>query len=275
MSMSKESVQQQLNLDKCPEQFKKPFAYALESKKLLLLSLEITDREVSNDIVPFLKANPTITFLNVQDNEITWKGALALSKVETLLTLHIGSNEIGDLGAEFIAESKTLTTVDAWDNDIGDKGAKAFSRNKSLKKLNLFSNDVKAAGAVALSTNETLQTLGLMKNPIGPGKYNLLLADKQRKENYDKTKTALLSIMTTTKIYLPAIQDNHIFGRKEVKSMKDKFDYMQETNKQKQKSLLFQFANRSVAEKGSNKLTPELVKEVLSFMKPRPFRVII
>jgi hypothetical protein len=275
MSMSKENIEKQVDVSKYPAEYRQAFLYALKEGKLLLLNLEMTDRDLMNDIMPFINANPVITLLNVQDNKLTWKAALALSHNKTIRTLHIGGNTIGDLGAEFLSENKTLTTLDAWANEIGDKGAKALSRNKNIKKLNLFANDVKEQGAIALSQNETLHTLGIMRNAIGVGKYNLLLADNKRKKNYENTKVGFLSIMTETKVYLPAMRDGAIFGKKEIAKMKDKFDYMQETNKQKKSTLLFQYANKSVDKKGDNKLSRELVEEILSYVKPEAFKVVM
>ena len=95
-----------------------------------------------------------------------------------------------------------------------------------------------------LAQNTTLSTLHVSGNQIGDrGAQALLAADKARKNNYAKPKLAFLSVMTPT-------NDDTL-------------------DAQKKQSLLFQFR----IGKNGNRLDENVLKNILSYNKPKPLRV--
>ena len=130
-----------------------------------------------------IKVNPTVTHLNLTDNNIGDAGAASLAeamKVNTTLTqLSLWDNNIGAAGAASLAEAMkvntTLTQLSLWDNNIGDAGAaslaEAMKVNTTLTQLSLWNNNIGAAGAASLAeamkVNKTLTELDLSKNYVG------------------------------------------------------------------------------------------------------------
>ncbi|KAF9176809.1 hypothetical protein BGZ51_009621 [Haplosporangium sp. Z 767] len=110
-----------------------------------------------------LKANSTLTILSLERNSIESNGAQALSEAlkanSTLTTLDLGCNSIGDNGAQALSEAlrtnSTLTTLSLDRNSIGDNGVQALSEalkaNSILTALDLQYNSIGDNGAQALS----------------------------------------------------------------------------------------------------------------------------
>ncbi|KAF9201931.1 hypothetical protein BGZ59_002435, partial [Podila verticillata] len=129
-----------------------------------------------------LRANSTLTILNLQSNSIGANGAQALAEAlktnSTLTTLNLDNNLIGDNGAQALAEvlktNSTLTTLNLDNNRIGDNGAQALAEalktNSTLTTLNLQENKIWYKGLLAFSeafkSNTNLSTLDLRNNLI-------------------------------------------------------------------------------------------------------------
>ncbi|KAG0276703.1 hypothetical protein BGZ95_007167 [Linnemannia exigua] len=134
-------------------------------------------------LADILKANVTLTILNLNNNSIEENGAVVLSEAiktnSTLITLNLTTNSIGENGTVALSEAlktnSTLITLSLAFNSIGDSGAAALSEalriNSTLITLNLAFNAIGENGAVALSealkTNSTLISLNLKSNSIG------------------------------------------------------------------------------------------------------------
>jgi Leucine-rich repeat (LRR) protein len=221
-----------------PIKFKEAFEEAKKTHQLELYNKQIGDSELINFILPFLEANPEIKVLNVICNNINIAGALALAKNNTLTELYLGNNNISEVGLQPLLANKTLQILCVNSNRITSHGVKYLHHNTTLKILDISNNLLEDLGALNISRNKTLETLNVTFNyEIGFfGRSKLMNMNKDRKEDYQKTKTAFLSCMTAV--------------TKEDKELKSK-------------SILFYYRN-----KNGNRLCDDLVNEVFQFVKP-------
>lgn len=133
-------------------------------------------------LASILRANETITFLDLADNQLDLEAITALTQAlrvnACLKTLDLSSNKLGDAGATAIASTlevnQTLTSLNLYSNEIETKGAtiisEALRSNRALTSLNLDHNNIfAAAGALAeaLKVNLGLQKLDISSNGIG------------------------------------------------------------------------------------------------------------
>ena len=130
-----------------------------------------------------LKANSSVTSLNLGGNFVGEDGASSLSKAlkanSSLTNLNLSLNSIGDDGASSLSKAlkanSSLTSLNLSSTSIGDAGAsslsKALKANSSLANLNLSINSIGDAGASSLSkalkANSFLTDLDLSDNSIG------------------------------------------------------------------------------------------------------------
>ncbi len=107
-----------------------------------------------------------IDYLNLLNNNISWKGVQILSNLLSdlntkLKKLNLSYNFIGDYGCEILSESlkknNTLFSLDLSYNNITDYGIKKLTsgllKNNSLKKLNLKNNEINDEGIIFFSEN--------------------------------------------------------------------------------------------------------------------------
>ncbi|KAF9584330.1 hypothetical protein BGW38_006840 [Lunasporangiospora selenospora] len=134
-------------------------------------------------ITKALKANSTLTTLDLNDKNIGVDGATVLAEAlrinSTLTTLELYKNNIGVDGAKALAEAlminSTLTTLNLNKNNIGVDGAKALAEalmiNSTLTTLNLNKNNIRIDGVKALTmvlkVNSGLSNLNLFSNNTG------------------------------------------------------------------------------------------------------------
>ena len=146
------------------------------------LSFNAFDGVVSS-LSKALKANSSLTSLNLGGNFVGEDGASSLSKAlkanSSLTNLNLSQNSIGDDGASSLSKALkanfSLTSLNLSATSIGDAGAsslsKALKANSSLANLNLSINSIGDAGASSLSkalkANSSLTNLNLSLNSIG------------------------------------------------------------------------------------------------------------
>lgn len=135
-------------------------------QSLLVLALRIRgkglkDSDVTNYVIPFLKANPTITELDISDNLLTSVSGTSLAAVASLRIINISNNPIGDDGATALATSPNLYALGCIRCQIRDAGTEALAANPSLMVLNIAWNATGDQGAFALIGNETMQGLSI------------------------------------------------------------------------------------------------------------------
>ncbi len=109
-----------------------------------------------------LRANSTLTKLDLSWNSIRLDSAIALSKAleinQSLRTLLLGYNSFGDMPSQYLGKAlkmnKSLTELDLESNSINPKAAtvlaNAISFNETLLKLNINGNTLGKIGAQAL-----------------------------------------------------------------------------------------------------------------------------
>ena len=137
MSLPTEAVQQQI-VRQYPEKFREPFLEALRDKELKLQLKEINDSQLIEYVIPFLNNNPSVTTLDVSQNQIGVAGAQALADTN-LTTLNISYNPIRDAGVQALALSKTLRALNVSACGIGVAGAQALA-DATLTTLNISYN---------------------------------------------------------------------------------------------------------------------------------------
>lgn len=143
------------------EQLTNEFEESLRTLVLRIQGKGLTDSDVTTYVIPFLKANPGVTELNIANNALTSVGATALAAAHTLRTLNISGNPIKDDGATALAGSSALNALGCIRCQVTDVGTQALAGNTKLTVLNLAWNAIGDQGAGALVANTTLAGLGV------------------------------------------------------------------------------------------------------------------
>ncbi|KAL0233167.1 hypothetical protein GEMRC1_011912 [Eukaryota sp. GEM-RC1] len=137
-------------------------------------SIDLRNKSVRDEgaraLADVLKVNSRVTSIDCRDNSVGDEGARALAealKVNTAVKcIDLGSNSIGRQGARALAEAlkvnPTVTSIDVWNNYIGDEGvtalAEALKVNTAVTCINLGSNSIGDEGARALAEALKLST---------------------------------------------------------------------------------------------------------------------
>ncbi len=109
---------------------------------LVLIDLEITDKDLIEHIMPFLNEHSNITTLDLRNNLIKDEGAEALSKTRTLTIVNLGMNRITTEGVlAFATNDHTIISMNLHGNPIKSEAASNFYEilSKKSKKLQLHS----------------------------------------------------------------------------------------------------------------------------------------
>ncbi|XP_059817457.1 NACHT, LRR and PYD domains-containing protein 3-like [Hypanus sabinus] len=162
-------------------------------QKMWLDNVKLTDSG-AKDLASALSTNPSLTELNLTDNELRDSGVKLVSaalrnqecKIQKLWLRNVG---LTDSGAEDLASAlstkPSLTELDLSENELGDSGVKLVSaalRNQECKIQKLWLRNVgltdSGAGdlASALSTNPSMTELGLGCNKLGDSGVKLVSA---------------------------------------------------------------------------------------------------
>ena len=146
--------------------------------------VEMIGPEGGSALAEALRFNCTLTYLDLQYNNIGDTGAAALGDVlrtnTTLKELYLEDNKIGETGSEALGKglqsNRTLTHLNlSLNHCIGDSGAAAIAkalqiRGTKLTRLDLGSNKISSSGATSISealcVNSSLTHLGLRSNKI-------------------------------------------------------------------------------------------------------------
>lgn len=167
-------------------------------KKLSLSKRNITDREVEEVIVPYLREHPEIVTLDLSGNQITGRGLAMIAALESITTLDVSDNNIGPDGGPPVAANRSIINLYIRGNKLGDEGIVAVAANQTIVLLDAGSNRIKDAGIRALAANTTIRSLILADRYketesifASPPRYTLISAD-----------TAKALAANTTLIYL-------------------------------------------------------------------------
>lgn len=129
-----------------------------------------------------LQVNDSITFLNLESNHITAKGASIIAKnlpkMHALTTLWMPNNPLGAIGVACLAralnQNTPFTCLGLSNTEMGDEGATSLAAAlkicRTTKKLALSSNKIGPQGAKALFSaliDSDVEELALGDNPIG------------------------------------------------------------------------------------------------------------
>lgn len=101
--------------------------YACQSKVLFLENLQITDSELIEHIVPFLKEHTDVHNVNLIGNQLSDVGIKALTAINTIDSLNLGKNNIGPIGVACLVSSPSIRTLNLYGNPIGSDGIKAIA----------------------------------------------------------------------------------------------------------------------------------------------------
>ena len=146
--------------------------------------VEMIGPEGGSALAEALRFNCTLTYLDLQYNNIGDTGAAALGEVlrtnTTLKELYLAANNIGETGSEALGKglqsNRTLTHLNLrFNHCIGDSGAAAIARalqirGTKLSRLDLGFNKISSSGTTSISealcVNSSLTHLGLRCNKI-------------------------------------------------------------------------------------------------------------
>lgn len=166
-----------------PARFQNDFQRAVSTKKLNLnswgLQKNLTEEELENHVIPFLKANGIIE-LDLSEHNLGIKGVHLLTEAlkvnNELKVLVINSNKLGTEGTRLIAEvlkvNNVLTTLELRSNNIDVEGARAITEalqtNNTLTeldlRLNLLNEESVRLFEQILQNNHTITKLRLGDN---------------------------------------------------------------------------------------------------------------
>ena len=146
--------------------------------------VEMIGPEGGSALAEALRFNCTLTYLDLQYNNIGDTGAAALGEVlrtnTTLKELYLAANSIGETGSEALGKglqsNRTLTHLNLrFNHCIGDSGAAAIARALQIRgtkliRLDLGFNKISSSGTTSISealcVNSSLTHLGLRCNKI-------------------------------------------------------------------------------------------------------------
>ena len=146
--------------------------------------VEMIGPEGGSALAEALRFNCTLTYLDLQYNNIGDTGAAALGEVlrtnTTLKELYLAANNIGETGSEALGKglqsNRTLTHLNLrFNHCIGDSGAAAIARALQIRgtkliRLDLGFNKISSSGTTSISealcVNSSLTHLGLRCNKI-------------------------------------------------------------------------------------------------------------
>ena len=146
--------------------------YYIDGRGILdLSSRELNDTDVFK-IIRLLQRYPTITKIDLSDNNISDYGAQILAKSlekenNNIVELDLAYNFISNAGAIFLSKIRYIRLLDLSGNDIFDAGAMAFI-NTSLNVLNLYGNSISKDCIAELKKHSSLQ-LGIFEDILTNG----------------------------------------------------------------------------------------------------------
>ena len=105
--------------------------YVVGNDTLDLSSKELNDKDIFK-IIALLRQHPTITKIDLSDNNIYDYGTTVLAKFlekenSNIVELDLAYNFISNTGAISLSKNKYLKLLDLSGNDICDEGAMAFT----------------------------------------------------------------------------------------------------------------------------------------------------
>ncbi len=90
-----------ITLDDC-------YKLTLDDEKIELSCQNITDQQLIDLVIPYLKQNPQIKKVNLSGNTLKNRGVKALAIIDTLEELYLDGNPINKKGAKALASNSTL-----------------------------------------------------------------------------------------------------------------------------------------------------------------------
>lgn len=102
--------------------------YKSSSDRLNLSDKDLTSNDVTQRVIPFLRANPQIRRVNLSHNLIGDDGAIDLAHYVKLDELDVSNNYIGDMGAIALANCKNIGVLNLGDNHITETGELALNK---------------------------------------------------------------------------------------------------------------------------------------------------
>jgi Leucine-rich repeat (LRR) protein len=142
--------------------------YVSADRTILSLSnCGVTDKLLTDKVIPFLNANPSISWLYIPYNSVDGAGLNALVQHNSTITkLDVSYNYHAGNGAAFLAGKQNLGELAMWGDNIGPNEASALANNTALKILDLGENAIGIQGSAAFAANTTLQFLGVSLNSL-------------------------------------------------------------------------------------------------------------
>ena len=118
-------------------------------------------------ILQFLNTHPTITKLDISNNDIGDEGIKAFAVNETIQELDASYTNAGDEGVKALAANTTIQTLNIKNNKFGVEGLRALAANETLRDLNVSYNNIEDEGVKVLAKNTTIHSLTIRCNKFG------------------------------------------------------------------------------------------------------------
>jgi internalin A len=145
-----------------------PRLLATLSKMRSIEVLILARAQLSDESLDAMKNLETITWLNLEKNEVTDRGVARLFGLKDISALFLSGTRVGDATlVAAVASLKDLQILDLADTKVSDEGLRSMSDHPEVHDLNIANTRVTDKSSVFLRKLPKLDTLVLTNTAIG------------------------------------------------------------------------------------------------------------
>ena len=114
------------------------------------VALHLTDKEVTDAVLPHVAGIPNVAWLNLRGTKITDAGLANVGKMPSLTRLHLELTGVGDAGLAHLKSLANLEYLNLYGTQVTDAGLEHLKGLKKLKKVYLWQSKATPKGAEGL-----------------------------------------------------------------------------------------------------------------------------